>query len=169
MEFSTTRFGKIMIDESRIITMKGGLLGFDHLKQYVLLTQNEKIPFWWFQSINDGATAFVVINSFMVHAGYEPIIADNDVRLLEISSSDDVLLLSVVTISSDPVKITANLRAPIVINVKQRLAKQIVLQDQDYPIQCVLTNMEGIAVDAEKTRCSDQQDASALISALAGS
>lgn len=169
MEFSTTRFGKIMIDESRIITMRGGLLGFDHLKQYVLLTQNEKIPFWWFQSINDGATAFVVINSFMVNAGYEPIIADNDVRLLEISSPEDVLLLSVVTISAGPVKITANLRAPIVVNVKRRLAKQIVLQDQDYPIQYVLTNMEGIAVDAGKTICSDRQDASALISALAGS
>lgn len=167
MEFSTTRFGKITIDESRIITMRGGLLGFDQLKNYVLLTQNEKIPFWWFQSIDDGATAFVVINSFVISPDYEPIIADNDVRLLEISSPDDVLLLSVVTISSDPVKITANLRAPIVVNVKQRLAKQIVLQDQDYPIQYVLTNMEGIAVDAEKTRCSDRQDASALISALA--
>lgn len=169
MEFSTTRFGKITIDESRIITMRSGLLGFDHLKNYVLLTQNEKTPFWWFQSIDDGATAFVVINSFVINPDYEPIITDNDVRLLEILSSKDVLLLSVVTISSDPVKITANLRAPIVVNVKQRLAKQIVLQDQDYPIQYVLTDMKGIPVGAEKSGDSEMNDASILISAPAGS
>ena len=145
--------------------MKGGLLGFDHLKRYVLLMQNEKIPFWWFQSASDGSMAFVVINSFVVNPNYEPIIADNDVRLLDISSPEDVLLLSVVTISSDPVKITANLKAPIVVNVRSRLAKQIVLHDQNYPIQQVLTNRDGIAGGIDKTKGSEKNDVSILRSA----
>lgn len=169
MEFSTTRFGKMVIDESRIITMRGGLLGFDHLKQYVLLTQNKMTPFWWFQSTDDGRTAFVVINSFAISPDYEPIIPDNDVRLLEISHSDDVLLLSVVTISSNPISITANLRAPIVINVKRRLGRQIVLQDQDYPIQYIVTSIEKIVGSVEKTKGLERHDASILISAPAGS
>jgi len=120
--------------------MRGGILGFEHLKQYVLLTQDEKTPFWWLQSIEDGAIAFVVINSFVVDPVYAPVITDNDVRLLEIASSEDVVPMSIVTIVAEPLKITANMRAPIIINVKKKLAKQIVLQDNEYAVQYSLTD-----------------------------
>ncbi|MEA3417291.1 MAG: flagellar assembly protein FliW [Thermodesulfobacteriota bacterium] len=139
MKISTTRFGNINIDESRVIQMKGGMLGFEHLKRYVLLTQDKKIPFLWFQSIEDGSVAFVVINAFAVKPDYEPAISDDEVKLLEITSSEDAVLFSVVTIRSDPFKVTANLRAPIVINAKKMLAKQVVLVESDYPVQHPIT------------------------------
>lgn len=143
MKISTTRFGDIDIDGSRVIQMRGGVLGFEHIKKYILLTQNEKIPFWWFQSIDDGAVAFVVINSFIVKPDYEPVISDSEVRLLEIASPEDVLLLSIVTICSDPLKVTANLRAPVMINVKKKLARQVVLQEQEYPVSYSLADRGG--------------------------
>ena len=139
MRISTTRFGDISIDESRVIWMKWGMLGFEHLGKYVLLIQDEKIPFWWFQSVEDGSVAFVVINSLAVKQDYEPVISDDEVKSLEISSPGDVVLFSVVTIRSDPFKVTANLRAPIVVNSKKMLAKQIVLVDPDYPVQYPIT------------------------------
>ena len=139
MRISTTRFGDISIDESRVIQMKGGMLGFEHLKRYVLLIQDEKIPFWWFQSIEDGSVAFVVINSLAVKPDYEPVISDDEVKLLEIASPGDAALFSVVTIRSDPFKVTANLRAPIVINAKKMLAKQVILVESDYPVQYPIT------------------------------
>jgi flagellar assembly factor FliW len=139
MRISTTRFGDISIDESRVIRMKGGMLGFEHLVRYLLLIQDEKIPFWWFQSIEDGSVAFVIINSLAVKPDYEPVISDDEVKLLEIASPDDAVLLSVVTIRSDPFKVTANLRAPIVINAKKMLAKQVVLVEPDYPVQYPIT------------------------------
>jgi flagellar assembly factor FliW len=140
VQISTTRFGNITIDESRVIQMKGGgILGFEHLKRYVLLTQNEKIPFMWFQSIDDSSIAFVIINSFIIAPEYDLMISDNDTRFLEIESPDDVVLLSIVTIRSNPFKITANLRAPLVINQKNRFGKQVVLNEPDYPVQYSLT------------------------------
>ena len=139
MRISTTRFGDISIDESRIIRMKGGMLGFEHLGRYVLLTQDEKIPFLWLQSIEDGSVAFVVINSLAVKPDYEPVISGDEVKLLEIASPEDAVLFSVVTIRSDPFKVTANLRAPIVVNTKKMLAKQVVLLEPDYPVQHPIT------------------------------
>ena len=139
MRISTTRFGDISIDESRVIQMREGMLGFEHLGRYVLLIQDKKIPFWWFQSIEDGSVAFVVINSLAVKPDYEPVISDDEVKLLEIASPEDAVLLSVVTIRSDPFKVTANLRAPIVINAKKMLAKQVVLVEPDYPVQHPIT------------------------------
>ena len=135
MRLSTTRFGDIDIDESRTILLKAGILGFEHLKRYVFLVQDEEILFWWFQSVDDGSVAFVVINPFIIKPDYKPIIQDNDVELLELESHEDVILMSIVTIRSDPFKVTANLKAPIVINLKKKLAKQVILDKSDYPIQ----------------------------------
>ncbi len=156
MKISTTRFGDISIDESRVIQMKGGMLGFEHLKRYVLLTQDKETPFMWFQSVDDGSIAFVVIHSFVVKPDYEPVISDGEVKVLEIASPgpEDVVVLSVVTIRSDPFKVTANLRAPIVVNAEKMLAKQVVLVEGDYPVQYSLaentTVFEGKAREKGK-------------------
>ncbi|MBW2599415.1 MAG: flagellar assembly protein FliW [Deltaproteobacteria bacterium] len=144
MKISTTRFGDINIDESRVIRMKGGILGFEHLGEYVLLMQDEKTPFWWLQSVEDGSVAFVVINSLVVKPDYEPVISDDEVKLLKIASPEDAVLFSVVTISSDPFTVTANLRAPIVINAKKMLAKQVVLVDPDYSVQHPITESKTV-------------------------
>jgi len=135
----TTRFGEIEIDESKIIEMRGGILGFEHLKRYVLHIPDEDNPFWWYQSVEDGAIAFIVVNPYAAMADYEPVISDKDVTLLEIESRDDVVLLAIVTIRQNPFSVSVNLRAPIVVNAKKRIAKQIVLEDEQYPIQHSLT------------------------------
>ncbi|MCW7073700.1 MAG: flagellar assembly protein FliW [Deltaproteobacteria bacterium] len=160
MRLSTTRFGDIDIDESRAIMMKAGILGFEHLKRYVLLVQDEEILFWWFQSVDDGSVAFVVINPFVIKPDYKPIIQDNDVELLEIESPEDVILMSIVTIRSDPFRVTANLRAPIVINLKKRLAKQIILDKPDYPIQYSM--MDNKLILGEESYKKEEIIASAL-------
>lgn len=150
MRISTTRFGDINIEDSRVIRMKGGMLGFEHLKRYALFIQSEKIPFWWFQSVEDGSVAFVVINSLGVKPDYAPVISDAEVKLLEIESPEDAVLFSVVTIRSNPFKVTANLRAPIVTNAKKMLAKQIVLVDSDYPVQYPITEDNAVLQGKEK-------------------
>lgn len=150
MKISTTRFGDINVDETRVIQMEGGILGFEHLEKYVLLTQDEKTPFCWFQSVEDGSVAFVVINSLMVKPDYEPVVSDDQVRLLEIASPEDAVLFSVVTIHSDPFTVTANLRAPIVINTKRILAKQIILVDSNYSIQHPIMENEAVLEGKKK-------------------
>jgi len=143
VKISTTRFGDISIDESKVIQMRDGMLGFEQLKRYVLLPQDKETPFLWFQSVDDGLIAFVVIHSFVVKPDYEPVISDDEVKLLEIASPEDAVLLSVVTIRSDPFKVTANLGAPIVVNAKKMLAKQVVLAEPNYPIQYPITENNG--------------------------
>lgn len=160
MRLSTTRFGDIDIDESRTILMKAGILGFEHLKRYVFLLQDKEILFWWFQSVDDGSVAFVVINPFVIKPDYKPIIQDNNVELLEVESPEDVFLMSIVTIRSDPFKVTANLKAPIVINSKKRLAKQVVLDKSDYPIQYSI--MDNKVILGEEFYKKEERIASAL-------
>lgn len=135
MKLETTRFGVIDLDEQLIIDMKGPILGFERLRRYILLKRDEKTPFNWFQSIDDGSVAFIVMNPQAIKPDYEPEIEDFDVELLEIERAEDVVLMSIITIRSNPTQVSANLRAPIVINSRKRLAKQIVLEDPDHSIQ----------------------------------
>jgi len=135
MELQTARFGNINIDESHIITMCGPILGFDNLKKFVLIDKKEEAAFWWLQSVDDGAVVFVVVNPFLIKLDYKPELQEEDVKLLEIDDQADVLLLGIVTIGSTPPEISVNVRAPIVINWKKKLGKQIVLDDKSLDVQ----------------------------------
>ena len=160
MRLATIRFGEIDIDESRAILFKAGILGFEHLKRYVFLLQDKGILFWWLQSVDDGSVAFVVTNPFVVKPDYKPVIQDNDLELLQVKLPEDIFLMSIVTIRHDPFKVTANLRAPIVINSKNKLAKQIILDRPDYPIQYSI--MDNKLILGEEFYREEEMIASAL-------
>jgi flagellar assembly factor FliW len=133
----TTRFGSIEIADPRIVTMEdGGIMGFSHLKTFVLLIPDEKKPFWWLQSLEDGGVAFIVTDPFKVLADYETDLSPRDAQLLDIKDVEDVAMFCIVTVNKAPqLKITVNLRAPIVVNTKSMVARQIVLERDDYEIR----------------------------------
>jgi flagellar assembly factor FliW len=135
VKITTTRFGEITVDERRILKMRGGILGFEHLREFILLIYEDGSPLWWLQSVEDPVLAFVVINPRIALPNYNPQLPASDLELLEISNYEDIALLSIVTVRSQPFRVTTNLRAPILINALTRTANQVVLDDGDYPIQ----------------------------------
>ena len=159
MSVITTRFGDMQVSESKIIHMKGGILGFEQATRYLLFMQNKEIPFGWFVSADNPSIAFVVINSFVAEPEYEPVIPDSDAELLEITSPEDAVVLSVVTINSNPFSVTVNLAAPIVINAQKMLAKQIVLNDQRYSLQHSITDKKTLF----EKETGDRDDALAAV------
>ncbi len=135
MKIETTRFGEIDIKESELIMMKGPILGFEHLSRFVLLIHDKNTPLWWLQSVEDPSIAFVVINPRIIKQDYNPVIFEEDLEFMDIKNSGDIALLAIVTVRSQPFRVTANIRAPIMINAETRMARQIVLDDPEYPIQ----------------------------------
>ena len=139
MKIQTSRFCEIDIDESKIIAMKGGILGFNYLKRFVMIVHEEGSPFHWFQSLDDGSIAFITMNPFIIKSDYEPEIDDQTVEVLEVDKAEDIELMVILTVRSEPVKMTANLRAPLVINKQKRLANQVILEDEQYPVRFIIT------------------------------
>jgi flagellar assembly factor FliW len=142
MKIDTTRFGTIETDDSRVILMKSGILGFDRLKRYSVLIQDPKNPLCWLQSLEDGALAFVVVDPIVMKPDYHPVIDKSHRESLEISREEDIALLCIVTIRHEPFGVTMNLRAPLVINMDKRLGSQIVLEDEQYPIRYDITSAD---------------------------
>jgi len=148
MKIFTKRLGEITVDADQIIEMKAPILGFEQLKRFVILTEESNKPFSWFQSIENEAIAFLIVNAELIKADYNPDIPKKDLDLLEGEENDQgIFKVAILTLRRSPFAVTANLRAPIVINLNKRLAKQIVLEDDDYPIR--YTIYEGSAETGE--------------------
>ncbi|MEI7635921.1 MAG: flagellar assembly protein FliW [Syntrophus sp. (in: bacteria)] len=139
MKSKTSRFGEIDVDESKIIDMKCGILGFNSLKKFVMIIHEEGSPFYWLQSLEDSSIAFITMNPFVIKSDYEPEIDDQTIEMLEVEKAEDIELMVILTVRSEPVKITANLRAPLVINKQNKLASQVILEDDQYPVQYDVT------------------------------
>ncbi|MDI9570841.1 MAG: flagellar assembly protein FliW [Pseudomonadota bacterium] len=135
MKIKTVRFGEIDIPEDKFILMKGSILGFERLSRFVLLMQEEGAPLWWLQAVDDPDVAFVVVNPRLIKRDYDPLVYESDLEFLDVKDKDDMALLAIVTIRANPFRLTANLRAPLLINAANRMANQIVLDDPAYQVR----------------------------------
>lgn len=136
MLLNTKHFGEIEIDESKIITFKEGIPGFENLKRYIVLYNGvETSPFRWLQCVDDGQLAFAVINPFMILGNYDIEIPEETVESLNIESITDVMVLAIVVVPEDPNKMTMNLKAPVIINTKNNSGMQVVLDTDMYSVR----------------------------------
>ncbi|MCB0341297.1 MAG: flagellar assembly protein FliW [Pseudobdellovibrionaceae bacterium] len=135
MKIQTSRFGAVEFAEDDILDFPEGLLGFDHMRQFVLLDDPHDEIFIWLQSCENPAIAFPVLEPELFAEGYSIHLGKRDLESLDINSLDDCRYFTVVTIPEDPTKMTANLKAPIIINGANRKARQIVLQDNNLAIR----------------------------------
>ena len=128
MKVATKAYGTIDVNEGQRITFPHGLLGFESLKEYVLLDA-ERQPFYWLQSLDVEQVAFVLINPFLFRHDYEMNIDNDELLAANITDPGKALIFSIVTILSDGSPMTANLQGPLVINRESKLGIQAVLTD----------------------------------------
>ena len=123
-----------------------GLLGFEQIKDYVLLANPAEEPFAWLQVESDASLAFVVVDPFLVMPDYQPDIPQPDAEFLGLKRSNDALLLNIVTVHG-PHQATVNLKGPIVINRRTHVGKQVIIANaSDYSVQHPLPVTEAAAV-----------------------
>jgi len=102
-----------------------GLLGFERIKEYVLLSDPAEEPFLWLQVSDDAKLAFLVVAPQPLLPAYKPEISPEDVAFLGLASAAEAALLSIVTVRG-PNKATLNLKGPIVLNRRTLVAKQVI-------------------------------------------
>lgn len=132
IQVKTTRFGEIEVPESDVIHLPLGLIGFPELKKYVLLDHDKDSPFKWFQSLEDGAIAFVLIDPLLFKPTYVAEVTDNELSELDVQAEEDLVISVIVTVPSNPQNMTANLKAPLIFNLKNRRGKQVILNTSQY-------------------------------------
>lgn len=138
MVIATKCFGEIEVDDGKIIEFETGILGFENYKKYTLIfdSESDKTPvISWLQSVEEPSLALPVINPFIVMEEYNPVVDDEVLKKLGDFESEDLAAFVVLTVPTDVKKMTANLRAPILINADARKGCQIITENQDYPVR----------------------------------
>lgn len=139
MLIETTRFGKVEIDDTRVITFKEGLLGFPHHRRFALLQAEENSIFFWLQAIDDPCLAFLTCDPLAFAPDYQAQIRPDDVRALELHDLTDCQVL--VILNKHDGALTANLLGPLVIGAHSLLGKQLVLSDKRYGTRHPITRI----------------------------
>ncbi len=134
MLLNTKKFGEIEIKKKEIIEFSKPIVGFDDYKQYILLCKESMFPTFWLQSIENPNLAFPVLSPFSVVENYSINLQPHDFEDIRLKEYDDVLVLTLLVVPQDLSLIRTNLRAPIIYNPMKKIAKQVVLQEEKYPI-----------------------------------
>ncbi len=136
MLMESTRLGVLEIDDTSIIVLPDGLLGFDQCHRFALIPADEVGAYSWLHALDDPTLAFLVVVPGFFFPDYEPELADSDVEALGLTSSEAAQVLTIVTISDD--QVTANLLGPVVLNLDSNVGRQVVLADQGYSVRTPL-------------------------------
>jgi len=138
MQFETTRFGIIDVDEGEVITFTQPIIGFHDARRFVILPGPDEDAVKWLQSVDSGDLAFLMMDPRSVVPDYEVRIGGAELRELGVQDASGLDIYTLVVVPADPKEVRTNLRAPILVNPKDRLGKQTVLDRSDYPVQFFL-------------------------------
>lgn len=130
MIIETSRFGQLEVDEERLITFDDGILGFPDQSTYALIQTGEDSGFYWLQSVDTPGLAFVVCDPRLFVADYQVPVKLEDLECVELKSTDDSQVFVIVNKIGD--LLTGNFQGPLVVNVINRHARQLVLSDKRY-------------------------------------
>jgi flagellar assembly factor FliW len=139
LKINTTRFGELKVAPEQIVHMPLGMVGFPSLNRYILFPHKEDSPFFWLQSLERPDLAFVLVNPLLVEPAYQISLSGSDRKLLDIKDPNQIQVWAVVTIPHGaPDNLTVNLKAPVALNLENRLMAQIILEADDYPLKKAL-------------------------------
>ncbi len=141
MEIHTTRFGTVDVDAKDAILFPNGLLGLEDCQHWVLLADAQNDALGWLQSTTHGDVALAVVSPRRFVSDYDVRVPRSELVPLALSSLDEAHVL--VVVGKSEYGVTLNLRAPLVVNLRRRLGRQVV-HNAEHAVQYKLSDSEPL-------------------------
>jgi len=132
MEITTNRFGKLDIAQDAVIRFPKGLFGWEDCREWILLADEQNEALAWLQSLDRSEVALAVVSPRRFVPGFQMRVARRELSPLKLNDVSEAEVL--VIVGKRDQGITLNLKAPVVINLEERLGRQIITNG-DLPIQ----------------------------------
>lgn len=129
MAIKTKYLGNVKIEQDKTITFENGLPGFIEEKEFTIMDLPGNPIFKVLQSLNTPELAFIVTDPYHFYQDYTFRLDSNILENLKIENEKDVLVFTIVTLTSPFKESTLNLKAPIIINTSKKRGKQYILND----------------------------------------
>lgn len=132
LDLETEKFGKITVEKENVVDFEDGIVGFEDLKQFVIVNIEECRPFEWLISIENPTVAFPIINPVPFFTDYNPIKSIGDISPLNTKDGKNIETFCVVTLGDKPENVTVNLKGPILVNMEKKIGKQFIMAEDYY-------------------------------------
>jgi len=129
-KITSSQFGEIIVTDDLIFDFTNGILGFEHLNQFVLISDEDTEPFKWLLSIENPEIVFPLLNPWQIDINYD---IGN-----EFNQEKDAVMV-IVTLSDEDGSMSANMKAPIILDVIEQKGKQIILPSDKYSTNLIIT------------------------------
>ena len=126
----TLQFGELTFEDKHIFHFENGLLGFEELRDFVLISEEETLPFKWLLSIEKPEIGFPLLSPWHINLNYNP---------GEFYDLKKLVILTVVTLEDEAGLMTANLKAPVILDVENQKGEQVILPTDKYSPTFVIT------------------------------
>lgn len=132
---SSVVLGELLLPETSVMNFPDGVHGFEAHKRFVLVPAAREGLFWM-QSLAHKDICFLLADPFVVVPGYEVDLGATERLTLGLADPNDVLILAIVTLSPEQDAMpTANLRGPIVFNVRTRVGRQVMTSSDSHDVK----------------------------------
>lgn len=123
MKIQNEQFGEINFEEDSVIKFEDGLLGFEELKEFLLISEEEGL-FLWLTSIDEPEIIFPI---FSINVLQE-----------KLETTESYEPFGIVKFDKEPENVTINLKAPVFINQVEKKGYQKLIDNEanvvDYPL-----------------------------------
>lgn len=149
MDIQTKYLGKVSFKPSAIIQFPNGIPGFNDEKQFIMLELPGNPVFQILQSVSTEGIAFILTNPYHFYQQYSFELDEATLENLSIQTREDVAVFSIVTLKQPFETSTINLKAPLIINLRENYGKQLILKSENYPTKASITPNHSTETEEE--------------------
>ncbi len=136
MEINTRDFGPVEVGEDAIYEFDDGLYGFEDVRRFAIFAREfEDVSFLNLQALDSLFPCFLVFEPWELHSDYHPVLAKEDMEFCQVDNIEDLIFLVIATVPDLIEDLSINIKSPVVLNPKTRKARQVILQNPDYPVK----------------------------------
>lgn len=129
----TLQFGEINVEPQFVFHFKDGILGFENLKDFVLISEEETVPFKWLVSMDEPEIGFPLLSPWHIDLTYNP---GKDI------DTDKFVMFVVITLDRANGQMSANMKAPVILDVNTQTGEQRILRSDKYSTNYIFPKQE---------------------------
>jgi flagellar assembly factor FliW len=135
MKIESPRFGTLEVDPTKVIEFPRGLLGFEQCRRFSLFNPQDDDPkYFILQSLDEPDVAFHIADPARFGFSYDISLSDAEIAEIQLKDPAEAAVAVILSKPEHASRISANLNAPLVINLASRLGLQHVFARLDYSV-----------------------------------
>lgn len=135
MQIDSAAFGPIAVNTDSLFKFIEGPIGLDTYKTFFIHDPKDGTPIKWLHNLDNESLCFPIISPHECIPHYEP--KFSKFELENIGGNDPNVELEtylILTIPRDINDMTANAKAPVIVNMRDQVAKQVILSHSRYDV-----------------------------------